>query len=435
MLRKARLARIPHARPVRRRFRSTGLAVMMCVAACATAAHAGSETYTFINIADNTGDLGNSFNHPSINAEGLVVFAASIGGGQVGIFTGSGGPLNNIVLGGGETGIVSTFANMNDGGDVTYRSSPSALEETIYISDGVGPPTPVVDDSGKPFLAVSLPAINDDNAVAFHGVLTGGVSGIFVAQGFGNYTTIADSSGAFVSFSGRASLNANGVAAFSASTTTDFGIYAGSGGAITTIADTSGAFTSVGNVPSINDSGGVGFFAGNVNVQGIYTGDGGPLTLVADTNGPFAQFTLSDPAINNLGDVAFIANLDAGGKGIFIGPDPATDTVIQIGDPLFGSTLTGLASSIGPRAINDRGDITFTYILENGQMGVAVAVADGPPANPADFNRDGIVDGADLAILLGAWGSCVDCDNCPADLDGNCDVDGADLAILLGNWG
>ncbi|MCH8969987.1 MAG: hypothetical protein IIA66_12835, partial [Planctomycetes bacterium] len=41
----------------------------------------------------------------------------------------------------------------------------------------------------------------------------------------------------------------------------------------------------------------------------------------------------------------------------------------------------------------------------------------------------------DLALLLGNWGPCADCDDCPADLNGDCDVGAFDLAILLGNWG
>ncbi len=52
-----------------------------------------------------------------------------------------------------------------------------------------------------------------------------------------------------------------------------------------------------------------------------------------------------------------------------------------------------------------------------------------------DLDGDGDVDAADLILLLGAWGACDDCANCPADLDGDCDVDGADLILLLGNWG
>ncbi len=41
----------------------------------------------------------------------------------------------------------------------------------------------------------------------------------------------------------------------------------------------------------------------------------------------------------------------------------------------------------------------------------------------------------DLALLLGSWGPCDDCDNCPADLNNDCTVGAADLANLLGNWG
>ncbi len=55
-----------------------------------------------------------------------------------------------------------------------------------------------------------------------------------------------------------------------------------------------------------------------------------------------------------------------------------------------------------------------------------------PPASadPADLDGDGAVGGADLAILLSAWGGPG-----PADLDGDGVVGGADLAILLGAWG
>ncbi|MDG2029525.1 MAG: right-handed parallel beta-helix repeat-containing protein [Phycisphaerales bacterium] len=48
---------------------------------------------------------------------------------------------------------------------------------------------------------------------------------------------------------------------------------------------------------------------------------------------------------------------------------------------------------------------------------------------PADLNFDGIVDGADMTILLGSWGGPGS-----GDLDGNGIVDGADLTRLLGAW-
>ena len=55
----------------------------------------------------------------------------------------------------------------------------------------------------------------------------------------------------------------------------------------------------------------------------------------------------------------------------------------------------------------------------------------------ADLNDDGFVNGADLAILLAAWGPCSG--PCDADLDTDGQVggtvDGGDLAILLASWG
>ncbi|MFM7261454.1 MAG: hypothetical protein ACKO3W_12710, partial [bacterium] len=53
-----------------------------------------------------------------------------------------------------------------------------------------------------------------------------------------------------------------------------------------------------------------------------------------------------------------------------------------------------------------------------------------PPAEP-DINGDGVVDGADLSILLSVWGD----EYPPADLDFDGEVGASDLAILLSVWG
>lgn len=52
----------------------------------------------------------------------------------------------------------------------------------------------------------------------------------------------------------------------------------------------------------------------------------------------------------------------------------------------------------------------------------------------ADINADGIVDGADLTILLGNWGPC-NATTCQGDINEDSLVDGADLTALLGDWG
>lgn len=52
-----------------------------------------------------------------------------------------------------------------------------------------------------------------------------------------------------------------------------------------------------------------------------------------------------------------------------------------------------------------------------------------------DLDADGVVGSPDLILLLGQWGRCNDCNDCPADLDDDCVVGPSDLVILLGNWG
>jgi hypothetical protein len=51
----------------------------------------------------------------------------------------------------------------------------------------------------------------------------------------------------------------------------------------------------------------------------------------------------------------------------------------------------------------------------------------------ADLNSDGVVDGNDLATLLGSWGPAAI--GTVADFDGNRLVDGSDLAVILSGWG
>ncbi len=53
-----------------------------------------------------------------------------------------------------------------------------------------------------------------------------------------------------------------------------------------------------------------------------------------------------------------------------------------------------------------------------------------------DLDGNGVVDGGDLAVMLGAWGqSSSTAGYLAADLSGDGTVDGADLAVLLSRWG
>ena len=65
---------------------------------------------------------------------------------------------------------------------------------------------------------------------------------------------------------------------------------------------------------------------------------------------------------------------------------------------------------------------------------IRIAAYEGCPevvSIPGDLDGDGIVNGADLSILLSSWGTS----DPSADIDGDGTVGAADLSVLLGNWG
>jgi hypothetical protein len=89
-----------------------------------------------------------------------------------------------------------------------------------------------------------------------------------------------------------------------------------------------------------------------------------------------------------------------------------------------GATLTTNGYRIYTRAATIAGTVSNPADI--------VVVPDVPPC-PADLFPNGIVDAADLGILLSTWGPCRGA--CVADLDGDGQVGASDLATLLASWG
>jgi len=114
------------------------------------------------------------------------------------------------------------------------------------------------------------------------------------------------------------------------------------------------------------------------------------------------------------------------GELLINGSSVATHVTSQTGTTVFASSLLA-ATDAAPGTNNAFGYFDDLAIR-------AVPNAPPPPACPADLNGDHVVDGADLGILLGAWGPCAG-SPCPADLNSDGSVDGADLGLLLGAWG
>ena len=90
-----------------------------------------------------------------------------------------------------------------------------------------------------------------------------------------------------------------------------------------------------------------------------------------------------------------------------------------------GATLTTNGYKIYTRVATIAGSVSNPNDI--------VVIEDAPPC-VADIVTDGVVNGADLALLLVNWGPCAS-STCIADIDRSGTVDAADLTAILVTWG
>jgi hypothetical protein len=210
--------------------------------------------------------------------------------------------------------------------------------------------------------------------------------GIFTATGDGTQQLVVDNKGVFGNFGNSPTINSAGTVAFTGykdvvNNTSEIGLYIGTiggNGATSTVLTANGSpVYNWDGAPYINDKGEIAFkaYEDNSGEPGIFVvnQDGTHLRTVARAGGiggtgPYSMF--DSPIINEVGTVVFRAFLDTGGYGIFVGPDPVADKVIQEGDPLFGSTAESVAFL---RGLNNRNEIVFYFRLVDGRTGIAKA--------------------------------------------------------------
>ena len=158
--------------------------------------------------------------------------------------------------------------------------------------------------------------------------------------------------------------------------------------------------------------------AGDVNEDGIadivigaYDWDGG-------SEGPksTAYVVFGGAEVGSTGSVE-LRNLDGSNGFVFVGAHESAFTgysVSSAGD-VDGDGVNDIivgAYQANPNGLNEAGE---SYIIFGA-------------GREGDLNADGVVNGADLAILLAGWGTP------GGDLNGDGITNGADLAILLAAW-
>lgn len=177
------------------------------------------------------------------------------------------------------------------------------------------------------------------------------------------------------------------------------------------------------------------------------TNGANPFTNIGATGGGSGNLTCE---LNLEADVWFVYTATCNGTVVFDTCGSTTfDTIIAIydgcsyaGQPFFFCSLTpdplacnddsGNCGGNGSRvAVNaTAGDCFFVrvggYLGDQGFGTINVVCT-----CTGDINQDGIVNGADLAFILGAWGTNSNAE----DLNNDNTVDGVDLAIVLGAWG
>jgi len=242
-------------------------------------------------------------------------------------------------------------------------------------------------------LGYTFTTIADTTDFAFLAGLDSGDAGYFFNDGATTSLTIADSSQKLKTFGIKPDINAKGTVVFSAGTapvlgtieiegqtipiaelSQNAGIFTKRGGNLRAIADTNDGLALFGSSPAINERGTVAFVAITANGEAkVLTGKGDRLTPIADSSGVYSSFRGVD--VNNAGTVAYLADFDAGGSGLFVGQQK----VIATGDELLDSTVTDL--NFLNKGLNDD-SLAFWAKLADGHSGVFRADIDDQPKLP-----------------------------------------------------
>ena len=361
------------------------LAVAVCLA---WAAPASGKLFSYTQIAqDSPGHVDNFSPEPAINGGGDVAFFA-VGSAYptgTGLHIGNGiGPLTWVGWGIPNLGTFDAGGgvSISDQGAVAFKTTSIWLGQQLSAIVRCDSPTQytaiALGSSSEQLVDVSHPSVNNAGGTAFQGFLradpgpslepyimygAGGSPGFSAgAAGLGFDELLAPS----VRRSGPAYEVA--FAARDKGPVPRSAVYKVSGTNLITVAhtDTSNFIYTAEEAVSIDDLGRVAFVGilAPTAARGVYIGDGGgPVTIYADSTWAYELF--GPVSISTMG-VVFEAKLDSGDRGVYAGPNPADDKVIQVGDFLPGYPAKVTSVSMGPEAYNNTGQVAMRVSFADG---------------------------------------------------------------------
>lgn len=195
----------------------------------------------------------------------------------------------------------------------------------------------------------------------------------------------------------------------------------------------------------INDGAGsfapASLFAAAPGILGIGVGDldgnGTPeiATAAYSTNEIWVLFNQFLDFVDQPDDVAAAPGMTVSFTAVATGPEPITyrwrrdGTELRDGGRISGAETTTLNIAQVTKA--DAGVYDLVATNDCGPLASAAATLTiETPSCPADLSGNGVVDAADLAVLLSGWGGAG-----VSDLNSSGGTDAVDLAILLSAWG
>ena len=152
------------------------------------------------------------------------------------------------------------------------------------------------------------------------------------------------------------------------------------------ITDTSGPFSNFGE-PALNNAGAIAFRADlDGGGEGVFLASGGVITTLAETSGLFSDF--GDVSINSAGAVAFWAALDDGSQGIYTAAGGSLNVIAMASSsgPVFRSFDT--VAFGGRPSINDAGTVAFWAVIHN-TGGSGIFTGNGGPTTEIIRNGGG----------------------------------------------